>query len=143
VHITCGGVTVKIKHIIAIAISAFIIPFIIYFLNFNGSLSSSDQSWSNFGSFIGGIGATIFSFASFITVLITYDKNKLEKLEDEEKKMIFQLFDLLDKSREKLLFEFSNQKAVGVEAINRFNAIAAHLSASYSECKKLNRGFWN
>lgn len=57
------------------------VPYILYFINFSGLLPGSDQNWANFGSFIGGVITSVFSFASFIILFTNYisDKEKVNK----------------------------------------------------------------
>jgi hypothetical protein len=74
----------KIKYIKWIIIMAFIvmaIPFFLYFKTFFGSLSNNDQNWANFGSYIGGLISSIFSFASFIILILNfiYDRDTINK----------------------------------------------------------------
>ena len=116
----------KAKTIIIISAIFFILPFIFYFLNFNGEFSSVDSSWSNFGSFIGGIGATIFSFASFITIIITYQKQNEINQQEKIESLFFRYIELLNNSRSNLVLDlFGKMRISGVEIINRFNGFGA------------------
>jgi hypothetical protein len=58
-----------------------IIPFVLYFVTFYGSLSENDQNWANFGSFIGGIVSSIFAYASFVILIsnFIFDRDKVNK----------------------------------------------------------------
>jgi hypothetical protein len=58
-----------------------VIPFILYFITFFGVLSENDQNWANFGSFIGGIVSSIFSFASFVIIIsnFIFDRDRINK----------------------------------------------------------------
>jgi len=58
-----------------------LVPFVLYFITFFGVLSDNDQNWANFGSFIGGIVTSVFSFASFIILISNFvlDRNKINK----------------------------------------------------------------
>jgi len=74
----------KIKYLklaIPFLFVALVVPYILYFLNFSGSLHSNEQSWANFGNFIGGVITSVFSFASFLILFINfiYDKEKVNK----------------------------------------------------------------
>ncbi|WP_336289726.1 putative phage abortive infection protein [Aeromonas dhakensis] len=53
------------------AILSIILTLIIYFYNFNGSLSTDHQRWGTFGDFMGGTLNPILSFISLIALLIT------------------------------------------------------------------------
>ena len=50
-------------------------------MTFFGTLSGDDQNWANFGSFIGGVVASVFSFTSFIILLLNFifDRDKINK----------------------------------------------------------------
>jgi hypothetical protein len=124
---------ISTKDIISIASIGFLFPFIIYFLFFHNGFSHDDQSWSNFGSFIGGIGATVFSFASFILLIISNRMAKEEKYAEEEIRIYFELIELLNMSRNNLLYDFANGKFSGVEVINKYNGIVGHLSIKYND----------
>jgi hypothetical protein len=70
-----------LKWIIIMAFFIMTIPFFLYFKTFFGSLSNNDQNWANFGSYIGGLISSIFSFASFIILIsnFIYDRDAINK----------------------------------------------------------------
>ncbi|MBN5405209.1 hypothetical protein JY536_03010 [Serratia marcescens] len=47
------------------------IPVITYWVNFGGELSNKNSDWAAFGSFIGGVYSSIFSFASVLVLSVT------------------------------------------------------------------------
>lgn len=58
--------------IIAIITIAFIaIPILVYFINFNGSLSDDHTRWATFGDYIGGIVGTLFNLIAVLFSLIS------------------------------------------------------------------------
>jgi uncharacterized membrane protein len=71
----------KLKWIILLLFFITAIPFFLYFVTFSGPLSDNDQNWSNFGGFIGGVISSIFSFASFLLLLLNFifDRDKVNK----------------------------------------------------------------
>jgi len=74
----------KIKYLklaIPFLFVAMVVPYILYFINFSGSLHGNEQSWANFGNFIGGVITSVFSFTSFLILFINfiYDKEKVNK----------------------------------------------------------------
>jgi hypothetical protein len=71
----------NLKWIILLLFFITAIPYFLYFITFYGSLSDNDQNWSNFGSFIGGVISSIFSFASFLLLLsnFIFDRDKVNK----------------------------------------------------------------
>lgn len=70
-----------LKWIILLSFVIMIIPFVLYFITFFGVLSDNDQNWANFGSFIGGIISSIFSFASFVILISNFisDRDRVNK----------------------------------------------------------------
>jgi hypothetical protein len=70
------------KQLFVVGLIAFVvmsIPYILYFSQFAGYLSTNDENWANFGSFIGGIVSSLFSFISFLAVLYTLLVEKQKK----------------------------------------------------------------
>lgn len=69
------------------AIIALIIPFIIYRIQFYGSLSSNSDEWNNFGGYYGGVVGPILNFLSVILILITIilqnEANNLQRINTE------------------------------------------------------------
>jgi len=65
-------------------------PYILYFINFSGLLPGNDQNWANFGSFIGGVITSVFSFASFVILFTNYifDKENITKIEILQKHLV-------------------------------------------------------
>lgn len=61
----------KTAGIVVIALSILLIVFVVYFVNFYGSLSSRQEDFGTFGDFVGGTLNPIFAFASFLALLYT------------------------------------------------------------------------
>jgi len=56
----------------------FLTPFFVYFINFNDGFAEDQNYWGAFGSYIGGLVSSIFSFLSFIALLYTISNSKKE-----------------------------------------------------------------
>jgi uncharacterized membrane protein len=62
----------KFVWIISILTIIFInVPIIIYFINFNGSLSDDHTKWGSFGDYIGGIVGTLFNLIAVLFSIIS------------------------------------------------------------------------
>lgn len=58
-------------------------PILFYAFNFGGQISQKNEDWGDFGSFIGGMYGSLFSFLSLIVVLYSLQlsqKNNLEQI---------------------------------------------------------------
>ncbi len=125
--------------IVVLASIVFLMPFVVYFIYFNGGVSNIDQAWANFGSFIGGIGSTIFSFAGFIAVISTFNIQKKDKEEEKAMANIFKYLELINIGRQNLSFSFLGNEAItGEVVIERFNGMIAYLSAKKQDLKAKN-----
>jgi hypothetical protein len=71
-----------LKIIVILSFFALLTPFCFYFYYFNGPISFEDSSWANFGTFIGGILSSIFSFSSFVLLVYTLLQDKETKRKD-------------------------------------------------------------
>jgi hypothetical protein len=81
-----------LRIIVALSFLALITPFCIYFYFFNGPISNEDANWANFGTFIGGILSSIFSFTSFIVLIYTLLQDK----ETKRKEIYFEYLKLVN-----------------------------------------------
>jgi hypothetical protein len=102
----------------------FIIPFAFYLLFLHGPISSNDQNWANFGSYIGGIVSPVFSFLSFIIVLIIYYQSNEDKKEDQISKKYFQYLELLERCLSHVECKTGESKKEGEEVFSAMNGIA-------------------
>jgi len=125
--------------IVVLASIVFLMPFVVYSIYFNGGVSNIDQAWANFGSFIGGIGSTIFSFAGFIAVISTFNIQKKDNEEEKAMANIFKYLELINIGRQNLSFSFLGNEAItGEVVIERFNGMIAYLSAKKQDLKVKN-----
>ncbi|MDX1915972.1 MAG: hypothetical protein SFU55_10345 [Methylophilus sp.] len=108
----------------------------------NFSLATKDSAWSNFGSYLGGVLGSVFSFCAFVGVLITVylQAKQLENIQtqanlDETQRLISsissQIDDLLSSSPNK---NITNQKLSNAP-ITIFTVISAAGSAALSNDK--------
>jgi hypothetical protein len=118
-------------------ITVFSIPFIIYFSMFSNGLSDDHNYWGSFGSYIGGLVSSIFSFASFLAVLYSFNRSEKEKYMLDEEKRIFQYLELIKESRDNLYCIVNEkQEYKGQQLITAYCASYASISFNNSELKK-------
>jgi hypothetical protein len=127
-----------IKIIVVTAFVLFTLPLIAYRWIFNGSITDNDQNWSNFGSFWGGVGGAIFSFASFMALILTYSQSVRDKKADDEINQFFQLLELLGSTEDRLYFKTSEQAFRGRETISRYILLANKISGYYNSAIERN-----
>jgi hypothetical protein len=123
--------------LIILSIVLFTCPFMLYFLVFNSGFSNDNNSWGNFGSYIGGLISSVFSFASLLAVLYSFNRSNKDKLVSDEEKMIFKYVDLIKESRNNLFCKTSEtQEYKGMELVSAYSASYANISMINSEYKK-------
>lgn len=69
----------------------FISPLAIYFLNFHGGFSVNTSSWSDFGSYVGGVYGTL----GFFAVIHSIYKSDQQNLKMEQDQIFYKSMDLL------------------------------------------------
>jgi uncharacterized membrane protein len=117
--------------IVSLAFLGFIIPFIFYVCTFPGGISQNQENWSQFGSYLSGITGSIFSFLSFIAVVINLnlqiDEIKKAQLEtdklrtaehiEKEKTELVQVVGIISKEIEEKLGSYNNN----IQSVGRAN----------------------
>mgnify|MGYP000897106573 CR=1 FL=1 len=108
--------------IIVLCIIIFTGPFIFYFSVFSNGVSNDYNSWGSFGSYVGGVVSSIFSFASFLAVLYSFNLSNKEKISGKEEKRIFQFLDLLKETRTNLYYKMNNtQEYKGEQVVIQYS----------------------
>lgn len=107
-----------------IAIIAIILVLVMYFINFNGSLSNKQSDFGTFGDFTGGILNPIFGFLTFIAILYTiYIQTKELEYTREELEMTRGEFTNQTKA-----FKTSNYLQIISRNYTRLNELESSLS---------------
>ena len=120
-----------------LCIIMFVGPFVLYFTVFNNGFSDDHYSWGSFGSYIGGLISSVFSFASFLAILYSFNRSNKDKLSNDEEKRVFQYLDLIKESRNNLYCKINEtQEYKGQELIMAYSASYANISVNCSRYKK-------
>src|SRR5574344_2582248 len=86
--------------IIISLVLGFVIPLAIFFIAFDGRISTDIADWGNFGLFMEGIAGPFFSFASFFGLILTLNQSIREKKDDEAQEIFFRYIDSVIKQSE-------------------------------------------
>lgn len=116
-------------HLIAgISLAIATLPFLFYFFYFHNGLSPNDQNWANFGTFVGGIITSVFSFTSFILVLYMYSRSIEDKRADEKTTLFFKHLDLIENCRSAITVSLDDARLQGQEVFSAFSGLVAAFS---------------
>ncbi len=110
-----------------ITLVVFIVPVTMYFMTFTGGISDNDQNWANFGTFIGGVITSVFSYISFILVLYTFLKSNEDKKKDEETTLFFNYLGMLNNCKSNVTVRIGATAQFGHEVFSTFSALVAAL----------------
>ncbi len=84
--------------LIIVSLLCLLVSIGLYIYAFHGGLSTDRDDWMIFGTFFGGVLSPIFSFLSFIAVIIIFQHEMQQKEQEEDNKEIMQLLELLNRS---------------------------------------------
>lgn len=75
--------------ILILSFLAFALPLILYIVYFNDGFSRQQEHWAEFGSYFGGFAGSVFSFLSFLLLLVSYFKQRedIQRLRNENDKL--------------------------------------------------------
>ncbi|EPM4162992.1 TPA: hypothetical protein ACW96C_003249 [Yersinia enterocolitica] len=102
----------------------FLIPIVIYLINFSYGFSTIHIRWAEFGSYFGGIYSSLSSFLLLMTLIVTiYQQNKQSKetLSQNIDKVFYKAFDTNFEKLKSLEYNSDSEKYVGVSVINQVN----------------------
>lgn len=123
----CGEI-MKLKTAIILSITFLIVPFFLYFLNFH-NFSNNNQDWANFGSYIGGVVSSVFSYLSFFIVLIVFYTTKKENDNKEIEERIFKYLELINNCQNKIITNIDPNKILRGESVfSQFNGMSFRLN---------------
>lgn len=115
-----------------------LIPFILYFSVFNGSLSHQSSDWAAFGSFIGGLVSPILTFITVLVLVANlHESRKVSKINKE-------MVDIANKTAfiNKEAAEISKRTADLAERQFQHNTLDNKIKTAISLTEKLN-GYLN
>ena len=94
------SIYIKKYSLLIISILVMILSFTLYFLKFNGGFSNNQNDWGSFGSYIGGLVGSSFSFINIILLTITLkmqiESNTENRREKNIKNMAIQIDQYLE-----------------------------------------------
>lgn len=134
---------------VQIAIIFYLGFILLYFYNFNYSLSDDNGKWGTFGDFLGG---ALNPILGIITIILTYDIIKGQEIENKQSefKYLFQiLFDVIDENKNLIKFKRFDKIHEGRDALYIINKNIENLYKSLNEVegsdekKNFEKAFWS
>jgi hypothetical protein len=98
--------------IIISLVLGFVIPLAIFFIAFDGRISTDIADWGNFGLFMEGIAGPFFSFASFFGLILTLNQSIREKKDDDAQELFFRYIDSITAQSEQAAKDASALKTL-------------------------------
>ena len=118
----------KLKIVIIIASLLFLLPFIIYLLEFNGGLSDIVSNWGDFGSYIGGLVSAIFSFASFTMVVVIFFQNIEYRERDVFENRVIQYLNLMNDRFARIQCADGHNIIYKEDVFSKYNALSFEIN---------------
>jgi hypothetical protein len=106
----------------------FVVPFIFYIVFFSGPIISDDQKWANFGTYFGGVVSPVFTFLSFIVVILVYYESNEDKKDETIRQKFFQYMEYMNKCYSHIECNTPNVSIVGEKVFSSFNGLAFEIN---------------
>ena len=101
-----------------------------YFLTFNGGFSNDSGTWSDFGSYVGGVLGPLFAMLSFLAVVFTL---WTQGRQNSQQQFYSSLFPLMSMQRE----HAAKYKRKALEGLDAFSSLLADLEKSMEDPNNL------